>query len=137
MGDPKNNIYTVEIAEDDQGLAGLLADRLITEGYTVIKAPDGEEAYKLALERHPDIIVLDMMMPKMNGLEVIKKLRTDEWGSTAQIMLLTNDPDTNKVEQAIMRGVFDYLVKTDFKLDEIVEKIQQRIKDVAAEKKAL
>jgi len=134
MADLANKAYTIEIAEDDQGLAGLLADRLILEGYAVIKASDGEEAIKLALKHHPDIILLDVMMPKMNGMEVIKKLRADAWGMTAQIMVLTNDPDTNKVERAILSGVFDYLVKTDFKLDEIVEKIKFRIRDVAAQR---
>ena len=135
MMDSANKAYTIEIAEDDQGLAGLLADKLILEGYNVIKAQDGEEALSIALKYHPDIIVLDVLMPKMDGMEVIKKIRADAWGSTSQIMLLTNDPDTNKVEKAIVSGVFDYLVKMDFGLDEIVEKIQLRIKDMAFQKK--
>ncbi len=127
MNDATKKNVLVEIAEDDPGLSGLLADRMIAEGYSVVKADNGDAALEVALGRHPDIILLDVMMPKMNGIEVLKKLRTDDWGRNARVMLLTNDPDTNKVEQAIVSGVFDYLVKTDFDLDEIVQKIKTRL----------
>ncbi|MEZ4179986.1 MAG: response regulator [Candidatus Doudnabacteria bacterium] len=121
---------TILIAEDEHPLRTAVSTKLNKEGYTVLEAQDGEEALALALDKHPDLILLDIMMPKLTGIDVIHKLREDDWGKTAQIMLLTNLNDQEKVADSMINGVYAYLVKSDWRLEDIVEKIKQKIEEL-------
>ena len=77
------------IIEDDLVLARMYQTLLQNHGYDAKIAPDGEEGLKTALEIHPDLVLLDIRMPKMDGMTVMRHLRADEWGKTAPIIILT------------------------------------------------
>jgi len=120
--------YKLLIAEDDALLLRSLKDRFSREGFTVLPAQNGLEAVKMSLEHHPDIILLDIIMPIMDGMTVLKRLREDEWGKNAKIILLTNLSDSEKVAEAVSQGVYDFLIKIDWKLDDLVQKVRTELK---------
>ena len=83
--------------------------------------------YKMALDEHPDLILLDLKMPVVDGHEVLKALSEDEWGKTAKISILTASADMDTLSKTLEMGGMDYMVKTDWKLDDIVQKIKTKI----------
>lgn len=115
------------IVEDESSLLLVLHDRLREEGFQIFKAADGKEGLKLALEEHPDLILLDLLMPVMNGVEMLKELRKDEWGKEASVMVLTNLSTDEKLAEVREFGVTDYLVKSDWKIEDVVQKINNKI----------
>ncbi|MFA5207657.1 MAG: response regulator [Candidatus Paceibacterota bacterium] len=125
--------YSVLVVEDEAPLGDSLEEKLLEEGFDVIRASNGEEGYKLALERHPDLILSDLIMPKIDGLTMLKMLRKDEWGSQAAVIILTNISDESKVAEVLssslsnINNTYEYLVKTDWSLDAVVDKIKQRL----------
>jgi DNA-binding response OmpR family regulator len=120
--------YKIVIAEDETPLLRGLKDRFTLEGFTVFPAENGEEAVKLALENHPNMILLDIIMPIMDGMTALKKIREDSWGKTANIIFLTNLSDSDKVSDAVANGVYDFLVKVDWSLDDLVQRVVNQIK---------
>ena len=76
------------------------------------------------MDAHPDMILLDIIMPKMDGMSMLRKLREDNWGKTAKVILLTNLSSPEAVTEAIQHNVYDYLVKTNWKLESIVIKVR-------------
>ncbi|MCX6739581.1 MAG: response regulator, partial [Candidatus Parcubacteria bacterium] len=72
-------------------------------------------------------ILLDIKMPVMNGIEMLKVLRTDEWGQTVPVIVLSNLSDTETIAEAIDKNTFEYFVKADTKLQEVIEKIKQKL----------
>ncbi len=115
------------IVEDEASMLGVLSDAFSQRGYLTIKAKDGEEGLNLALKEHPDIILLDVLMPKMDGLEMMKKLREDEWGKKVKIIILTNvNPDADATIKAIVDNQPSYyLIKSDIKLEDIINKVEE------------
>jgi two-component system sensor histidine kinase/response regulator len=82
----------------------------------------------VALEKHPDVILLDIMMPEMDGFDVMRNLQDDEWGKTVPIILLTNSSSIDTVAKAVTSGMSEFLVKTDMRLDDVVSKVKERFK---------
>lgn len=119
----------VLLVEDEDALAQVLSIKLEREGFTVFRAKDGEEGLEVATREHPDVILLDIIMPKMDGLTMLSRLRKDggEWGKSAKVMMLTNLSDGDSVMKSLNEAAFDYLVKSDWKLEDIVEKIRERL----------
>ena len=105
----------------------MLHDKLVLEGFGVLEANNGEEGLAVALERHPDLILLDILMPKMGGLAMLKKLREDEWGKTARVIILTNYDDVEKIADALGNRVFEYYLKADTPLDELIRKVKENL----------
>lgn len=120
-------IKTVLIVDDDENLRTVLTDKLEASGFTVDKAMDGEQGLAKALKQHPDVILLDVMMPKMNGWETLDALRADPWGRTARVIMLTVLEDTTDVAKAVGKGSYEYLLKTNYNLDEIVSRVLKTI----------
>ena len=118
---------TILIVEDDAPLRNALRDKLICEGFTTLEAKNGAEGLEVALAEHPDLILLDIVMPVMDGITMLKKLRKDEWGKNARIIMLTNLSDTEKMTEAIEQGSYDYLVKSDWKIEDIIAKVKEKI----------
>lgn len=112
------------IIEDDKSLFHALSDKLLSQGFEVVNALNGEDGLVKAISEHPDLILLDIIMPHMDGITMLKKLREDAWGKNAKVVMLTNVNDTNNISQTIELGSFDYLVKSDLSLAEIVEKVR-------------
>lgn len=120
---------TVLIVEDEPEIRGLYARKLIESGYTVLNAQDGAEGLALALEKRPDLILLDYMLPKMNGLDMLKKLREhDEWGTHVPTIMLTNiSPDNSMYEKIVDTTPTYYLIKSNSSPDDIEQKIRERL----------
>jgi two-component system, OmpR family, response regulator RpaA len=115
------------IIEDDKALSDLLADKFRAEGFDVTTASDGETGLKLALEWKPDLVLLDIVMPRMDGMTMLHKLREDDQGKKIQVVLLTNLSDTEKVYDAMSNGVFDYLVKSNWEIDDLVKEVRAKL----------
>lgn len=120
------------VVDDEKALRSALVDKLKSEGFEVSGAKDGDEGLNKALAEHPDLILLDVMMPKMDGVEMIQKLQDDKWGKTAKIIMLTNVSDPIKVAEATETGaknmtVYDYMIKSDWKLEEVVERVRSKL----------
>lgn len=118
---------TVLIVEDEPSLQRALGDHFSREGIEVLKAKNGQEGLEAALREHPGVILLDIVMPVMDGMTMLTKLREDEWGKDAHVILLTNLVDNKEIVEAMRTGVFDYLVKSDWKIDDVVARVKQKL----------
>ncbi len=116
------------IVEDDVALLNVLVEKFTKEGYKVVTAKDGAVGLKTAFLERPDMILLDIIMPVMDGMTMLQRLRKDEWGKKAAVILLTNLNSAEKVSDALESGAFDYLVKADWFLQDIVDKVGNRLK---------
>jgi DNA-binding response OmpR family regulator len=114
------------IAEDEPAMLNALTDRFKREGCVVIGAENGEIALDLATKENPDVTLLDILMPKMSGMEVLSAIRTgSNWGKTVPIIILTNLSPSEKIMDEVVKDEPSYyLIKSDWKLYEIVEKVQ-------------
>lgn len=99
------------IAEDDADIRALVAFRLERAGYEVVAAEDGEEALALIAERKPDLALLDVMMPKLDGLEVTRRLRADEATKRIPVILLTARVQESDIARGLEAGADDYIKK--------------------------
>lgn len=121
------NDFKLLLVEDDDGLANVYQQRLEAEGFTVRRVPNGEDALASAIEFKPDLILLDVMMPKVSGFDVLDILRnTPETANMKVIMLtaLSQDSDKQKAEKM---GVDDYLVKSQVVIADVVERIRHHL----------
>jgi DNA-binding response OmpR family regulator len=114
------------IVEDEKPLAEALKDKFVQEGCYVSIAENGAEGLKAALATHPDTLVVDLIMPKMSGMELMAALRKDAWGKDVPVIVLTNLSVDSK---DLIRGVVEikpayYLVKSDWGIAEIVDKVK-------------
>jgi DNA-binding response OmpR family regulator len=110
MSDPADQ-PVILAADDDEDILQLVSFRLGRSGYRVLQAHDGEEAVALALEHEPDLAVLDVMMPKMDGFEVVRRLRAEEATKTMPIIMLTARAQDTDVQGGFEAGANDYLRK--------------------------
>ena len=121
---------TILIVEDEPALLKVYSDGLTEEGFHIVRARNGQEGMEVALREKPALILLDILMPVMDGLTMMKKLREDHlWGKEVPIILLTN---LSSSEEEIMKAITKYepayyLVKSDYTLQGVVEKIQERL----------
>ncbi len=117
------------VVEDDHALRQVLTDRLIEEGFDVISAENGEVGLALAEENHPIIILLDIFMPKMDGITMLTKLRREsEWGKSVYVMVITNTVDASTVATIAGFGNTEFLIKSDWGLEDIVRRIKELLK---------
>jgi DNA-binding response OmpR family regulator len=118
---------TILVVEDEKSLRSVIADILRTKNFLVLEAKNGREGVNLALEKHPDLILLDLIMPEMDGMTALKKVRTDAWGATVPVIILTNLSATNEqlVEDMVTHKPMHYLIKSDWKLHDVVKKIEK------------
>lgn len=122
-----NNNKKVLVVEDEATLQKALNDVLTQEGYDVLSALDGASGLDLALKEEPDLILLDIILPKMDGFEVLKKLK--EKDSQIPIIILTNLSDINDIQKALDLGATTYLVKADFHLSDVLKKVKEIISE--------
>lgn len=116
------------IIEDDPSLRKALNNKLSLEGFTMLETTDGKAGLEMALQEHPDLILLDIIMPVMDGMTMLAELRKDSWGKDVPVIILTNLLDADKISESLSKQVYDYLVKTDWSLQEIIKKIRERLK---------
>lgn len=112
------------IIEDEVPFQKLLEEQMLKDGYNVSLASDGKEGLEKAKSEHPDLILLDLKLPIMDGLTVLNELREDGWGKTAKVIVLTNlEPDKEILEKILAGRPELYLVKSNIKLSELREKV--------------
>lgn len=115
------------IVDDEADIREAIAEVLIVAGYQVIQAENGEVGLSMALGQHPDLILLDVTMPVMNGQDMLAKLREDSWGQEVKVAMLTSMDDSKNVAEAYSGNVTDYLVKSQINIDEFVEQIKKLV----------
>ncbi|MDD2753233.1 MAG: response regulator [Candidatus Portnoybacteria bacterium] len=119
---------TILLIEDEPTLQKALSTALSQEGYDVKNALDGEIGLRLARETKPNIILLDLILPKMDGFEVLEELKKDDSVKDIPVIVLTNLESTQDIERALALGATNYLVKANYDLKDIVEKVRDNIK---------
>lgn len=112
------------IIEDDKFLRELISQKVGGEGYEVLGAIDGEEGLKMAGEVQPSLILLDLILPTMDGFEVLQKLKEGEITKTIPVIILSNLGQKEDIDKGMQLGATDYMIKAHFTPKEIVEKIR-------------
>lgn len=115
------------VIEDELALSQVLSDRFTEEGFEVQTAADGQEGLEKAVSWKPDLVLLDIVMPKMDGMTMLHKLRADPAGKTMPVILLTNLSDTEDVYEAMANGVYDFLVKSHWDLEDLIHEVQSKL----------
>jgi len=121
---PKEKIKIL-LVEDDSFLLSMYATKFEAEGFKVATAEDGEKAVRSVQKESPDIILLDIILPKLSGFEVLKQLKAESETAKIPVILLTNLSQRDEVEQGLKMGAEDYLIKAHFMPSEVVEKIKK------------
>ncbi len=122
----KTNTQTkyILLIDDDQIIREMYATALVKAGLDIIMAENGTQGIMMALKHKPAVILLDIEMPDLDGHQVAKKLREDEWGKTARIIYLTNHSEPQDVAHAVALKPEDYIVKANVPIKEIINRVR-------------
>lgn len=120
----KNKIL---IVEDEEALRKSLAFALKKSGFEVDQAENGAKGIEAAEKLHPDLMLLDLLMPEKDGFEVLKELRGNSWGKEIPVVILTNLSGSEYVADTIQYGVYDHLVKSDWSVDDVVRVVKGKL----------
>lgn len=115
------------IVEDDKFLRELIARKVIKEGFNVSEAIDGEEGIKKIKEEKPDMVLLDLILPGIDGFEVLSRMKEDPALSSIPVIILSNLGQKEDIEKGLKLGAVDYLIKAHFTPGEIIEKIKAHL----------
>lgn len=115
------------IVEDDPVLSRMYSEKFKHEGFQVLQAYDGESGLKMALEEKINIVLLDIMLPKLSGTDLLEKMRADPRGKDILVVALTNLAEQNEKERALKYGVKEYLVKAMQTPEQVIQKIKQYV----------
>ena len=113
------------IIEDEISILNGISDKFTHEGFLVIKATDGQDGLNKALRDHPDFIIVDNLMPNTDGFYFLEKLRADEWGRKALVVMWSNSHDSSTMSRAKEIGVLDFMVKSDWEYRDVVKKVNE------------
>ena len=119
---------TILIIEDDKFLRELISQKLIKEGYEISEAIDGEKGIKRVQEEKPDLVLLDLILPGIDGFEVLSRMKGDEALAKIPVIILSNLGQREDVERGLKMGAVDYLIKAHFTPREIIDKINKALK---------
>ncbi|HSX09184.1 MAG TPA: response regulator [Candidatus Saccharimonadales bacterium] len=122
-----SNSKKVLVIEDEAPMRDAIGDTLAQHGFTVLRCDNGKDGLDTALREHPDLLLLDIFMPKMDGLTMLETIRNDAWGHDVPVIILTNlNPDADKTIKTILdhKPAF-YLIKSNVTLEAIVSKIKE------------
>ncbi|NMC51848.1 response regulator transcription factor [Candidatus Kuenenbacteria bacterium] len=117
------------IIEDEVALADAMKVGLTDAGYEADTAYDGEDGMVKVKSLTPDLVLLDLMLPKKDGMTILKEMRADSATADIPVMILSQLSDTEKISEGVSLGVVGYLVKVDFSLAEVVEKVKKALGD--------
>lgn len=124
----KSSKPTILVVDDEPNIVQTLKDRLEMNDYNVLTAYDGREGLEIALNDKPDVILLDVIMPVVDGHQMLEQLRNDEQGKDLSVIMLTARSQTQDISRATAAGIDDYIVKP-FDLSELLEKIEKIIQN--------
>ena len=118
---------TILVVEDEKSLREAIVDILKIKNFNSLEAKNGVEGVDLALSKHPDLILLDLIMPEMDGMTALKNIRQDSWGEKVPVIILTNLSATKEqlIEDVVTHKPMHYLIKSDWKLHDVVDKIEK------------
>lgn len=122
-----NNKKTILIIEDSNTYLSYFDELFKKEGFGVLTAKNGEEGVEMALREKPDLILLDIIMPVMDGMSALREIRKNKWGKNVPIIMLTNLDDVQRVSEAISYNVREYLVKSDVSTKEVLQKVKKEL----------
>lgn len=125
---PKESKKKLLIIEDESSLSMILSDKFTREGFQVYEARNGVEGLERAMKDKPDLILLDIVMPTMDGITMIKKLREIE--SRIPVLFLTNLSESERITEILgaNQGIAGYLVKSHWQLDDLVQKVRETLR---------
>lgn len=112
------------IIEDDKFLRELIAQKILKEGYDIVETVDGEKGLEAAKKEKPDLILLDLILPGIDGFEVLSKVKEDPAVSEIPVIILSNLGQKDDIERALKIGATDYMIKAHFTPSEIILKIK-------------
>jgi len=115
------------IIEDDQRINKVYMAKLSVEGITVMTALDGEEGLRKIYSEKPDLILLDLMLPRKSGFDILKEIKADPKVKDIPVIILSNLAQEKEIEQGLALGAVDYLVKTDYSIQQVMEKIKKAL----------
>ncbi|HEY1074400.1 MAG TPA: response regulator [Patescibacteria group bacterium] len=121
---------TILLVDDDTEMLRLYK-MILEEKFDVLTAESGEKALTVVKESHPDLVLLDIMMPAMNGIEVLEHIKADPETSATAVAMLTNLADENYKKSALEKGAKKYLIKSEFEPDELMKEIASLIPSAA------
>ena len=119
---------TILIIEDDKFLRELIVQKLVKEGCNTSEAIDGEEGIKKVKEEKPDLVLLDLILPGIDGFEVLSKMKEDPALAQIPVIILSNLGQKDDVEKGLKLGAVDYLIKAHFTPGEIIDKVKNALK---------
>ena len=123
----KNINKTILIVEDEVSLLQPLSKKIKQEGFHTLEAKNGAEALMILLKNKVDLVLLDIVMPVMDGITVLQKMRADKKMKNVPVIILTNLTDDHKMAEALENGAYDFLVKSDLQLEDIIKKIKDKL----------
>ena len=120
--------HKILLVEDERAMSKVYRNRLVAEGFEVVTANNGQEGFEKIKSEKPDIVLLDVFMPIMDGFDVLKAVQEDKSFKAPPIMIMSNLGQDSDLEKAKKLGAIDYLVKADFSLVDAVARIRQHLK---------
>ncbi|MBF8280249.1 MAG: Alkaline phosphatase synthesis transcriptional regulatory protein PhoP, two-component system, OmpR [Candidatus Magasanikbacteria bacterium] len=115
------------VAEDDKFLMKVYQSKLGKEGFQVIPAMDGDEAVRFATEKHPDLMLLDLIMPKKNGFTALAEMKQDKLLKNVPVIILSNLGQDDDIKRGLSLGAAGYLVKAEHSLEEVVQLVRETL----------
>lgn len=125
---PSSKQTHILIVEDDLFLAEIYQKKFEMEGFKVSMANDGEKAVTDIKKKMPDLVLLDILLPKLDGFSVLEAIKSDNASKDIPVILLTNLGQQDDVQRGLEKGAADYLIKTHFKPSEVVDKVRKLLK---------
>lgn len=123
----KEEPYLILIIEDDPLLSHMYDEKFKTEGFATLIANNGSDGLKLALEKQPALVLLDIMLPKGDGMSVLKRLRDDEKGKNIPVIALTNKTERESAKEAMKYGAKEYLTKAMQSPEDVIQKVKSHL----------
>jgi len=122
---------TILVVEDEKDLREMVVEMLHQKNYLTLEAGNGKEGVNLALSKRPDLILLDILMPVMDGMTALKIIRANTWGAHVPVIIMTNlsATDEHMVEDMVTRKPMYYLIKSDWMISDVIKKIEELIKN--------
>ena len=125
---PEAREKTILLVEDEPVMLKLLVEGFKSAGFNVLQGKDGAEGVEAAASGHPDLIILDLGMPKMDGMTAMRKIRETDWGKKVPIIILTNYSANDEIMTGVIRDEPSYyFMKTEWEIDKLLEKVKQEL----------
>jgi len=119
---------TILVIEDQIPMLQILVYGFDSEGFNVIEAKNGKDGLAMALKEHPDLILLDIILPKLDGIEMLKKLRVDNWGKDVPVVVLTDLSDKETIAKTLENQSYDFFVKSESTIKHVVKRVKKKLR---------